>query len=190
MKFNIGCGKDIKGGWVNVDKMALPGVDWTCDLDQGIYALNTRWENQAKEIYMSHVLEHLKNPLGVMQELWRVAAPDCKLTVRTPYGSSDNAWEDQTHVRPYFVGSMAYFSQMYYKGADYGYRGDWEISEIILDVFADRCDSNEGTSIMEEIKMKRNMVNEMTTVFSAIKPLRDVNAGTYSTTHQVRLNFI
>lgn len=190
MKLNIGCGRDIKEGWINVDKMSLPGVDWVTNLDQGLYALNTRWENQVTEIYMSHVLEHLENPLPVLQELWRVATPDCKLIIRVPYGSSDNAWEDQTHVRPYFIGSMAYFSQMYYKGADYGYRGDWNIEEVSLDVFTDRCDSNDGAQVLEEIKIKRNMVNEMMVTLRAIKPKRDPHSEAYDAVHPVRINFI
>lgn len=188
-KLNIGCGRDIREGWVNVDRSSSVGANKIMDVDTDPWAYGTH--NKASEIHLSHVLEHLKNPLFVMEQLWLVAKPDALLYVRVPYGSSDNAWEDQTHVRPYFIGSFAYFSQMYYKGADYGYRGDWEIDHIVLDVFTDRCDSNEGERVMEEIKLKRNMVNEMQVLLKAIKPARDTNGdGKFQAVYPIKINFI
>lgn len=188
-KLNIGCGHDYKEGWVNVDKSRFVKADVYMDVDSDLWVPSNH--NKASEIYMSHLLEHTKNPLFVMEQLWLVSKPDAKLVVRVPYGSSDNAWEDQTHTRPYFIGSFAYFSQMYYKGADYGYRGDWEIAEITLDVFADRCNSGDGEKVMEEIKIKRNMVNEMHVLMRAVKPLRNPqNSKEFNSAHQVRLNFI
>ncbi len=31
-KLNVGCGKDIQQGWINLDSMALPGFDMVFDL--------------------------------------------------------------------------------------------------------------------------------------------------------------
>lgn len=188
-KLNVGCGRDIKPGWINLDKSPLVNADVVMDIN--IERFSSANYNKASEIYMSHVLEHLTNPLHVMEQLWLVAKPDCRIFVRVPYGSSDNAWEDQTHVRPYFMGSFAYFSQMYYRGADYGYRGDWEINQISLDVFADRCSSSDGNKVIEEIRLKRNMVNEMQVLMRAVKPMRDVNSSQeFNSVHEVKLNFI
>jgi hypothetical protein len=34
MKLNLGCGRDIKQGFVNLDYMPLPGVDVVADLER------------------------------------------------------------------------------------------------------------------------------------------------------------
>lgn len=188
-KVNIGCGHDLRKDWINVDKSPLVGADHVMDVNQDRWMVHNH--NKASEIYMSHVLEHLTNPLFVLEQLWCIAKPGALLYVRVPYGSSDNAWEDQTHVRPYFLGSFSYFSQMHYRGADYGYRGDWEIEQINLDVFADKCDSNEGERILDEIKQKRNMVNEMQVLMKAIKPFRDPHSlKDFKSVYPIKLNFI
>ena len=30
---NVGCGRNIQEGWINLDSAALPGVDLVCDLE-------------------------------------------------------------------------------------------------------------------------------------------------------------
>lgn len=176
MKFNIGCGGNSFPGWINVDMVEQPGVDIVMNIDRDKWDLNL-YENKATEIVMSHVLEHLHNPLFAMEQLWHIAAPGCLLTLKLPYGSSDTAWEDPTHVRPYFIGSFQYFSPSPYLINDYGYRGDWATKRIILDIETDRCDSNEGQAILEELKVKRNLVREMTVEMVAMKPRRELKMG-------------
>jgi len=188
MKLHLGCGGDILPGWVNVDLVKNQGVDWVMDLDTQTWPADV-YNNKVTEMLMSHVLEHLRNPLFVMEQLWKIAAPNCKLTIKVPYGSSDTAWEDQTHVRPYFIGSFLYFSQAAYVKNDYGYRGDWQVTKILLDVETNRCDSNEGLAVLEEIKTKRNMVREMTVELMAMKPMRDVKVGD-KTEYEIGISFV
>ena len=176
MKLNIGCGKDKKEGYINLDKG--PGVgDVEYDLEHiGLFNTPLPWDdNTFDEIYASHIIEHLRHPLAIMQELWRVAKPDCLLTVRVPYGSSDNAWEDPTHIRPYFLQSFAYFSQCAYGKADYGYKGDWQMvdrrlvmhEEISAAVWQDRLED-----MLDMIMTARNCVEEFICTMRAVKPAR------------------
>src|ERR1044072_7664210 len=120
LRLNVGRGRDIRAGWINIDSAALPGVDIVHDLE----SLKTKAlpldESSAEEILLNHVLEHIRDTLGLMQELHRVAKPDAKIRIYCPYGSSDDAWEDQTHVRAYFLNSWGYFAQPLYWRADYG----------------------------------------------------------------------
>lgn len=66
----------------------------------------------------------------MMQELHRIAKPGAKANFRLPNGASDDAFEDPTHVKQYFLQSFGYFSQPYYWRSDYGYRGDWKADKI------------------------------------------------------------
>ena len=114
IKFNIGCGRNVLEGWVNVDRCELPGVDITHDLEDCRYGCLPVEPNTVDEFLLSHVIEHVNDSLGLMQELHRIAKPGALATIRTPFGSSDDAWEDPTHVRAYFPNSFGYFSQPFY----------------------------------------------------------------------------
>ena len=131
-KLNVGCGRNIIEGWKNLDQVALEGVDIVTDIDQCQTTPIPMEDESVDEFLLSHVIEHVNNPLPLMQELYRIATPNAVALIRTPYGSSDDAFEDPTHVRQYFHGSFGYFSQPFYWRADYGYRADWQVETIQL----------------------------------------------------------
>ena len=176
-KLNVGCGRTPVPDAVNLDCADLPGVDCIFDLNWCVRGDRLPFEDDTFEsILMHHVLEHLPTPLPVMQELWRVARPGCRILVAVPYGSSDNAFEDPTHVRQYFTDSWGYFSQAAYGGADYGYRGDWRIVERILrlrDHWNPEQFTNTPEALLEIVMTHRNTVDEMLAVLEAVKPARE-----------------
>jgi SAM-dependent methyltransferase len=168
MKLNLGCGRSTLYGWTNVDRIQLPGVDVVADLNTAL----PFDDDSADEILLSHTLEHIQNTLPLMEELHRVAKPDALLVVAVPYGTSDDAWEDPTHVRPYFLGSFNYFSQPFYWKADYGFRGDWKTEEIVI-VADDRFRGKEPAEIARALHTERNVAREMVVSMRAIKPIRE-----------------
>ena len=172
LKLNLGCGRTILDGWINVDAVALPGVDVVADLDRCRTAPLPFDDASAGEFLLSHVLEHLSDPLPLMQELHRIAAPGALATIRCPYGSSDDADEDPTHVRRLFAGSFGYFAQPWYWRADYGYRGDWETRRIVLFVRRADHDGLALDAILRRVRERRNVVVEMVAELEAVKPAR------------------
>ena len=112
---------------------------------------------------------YFTDPLHVMGKLYTAAADGCLCTFALPYGSSDDAWEDPTHRRPYFVGSWAYFGQPHYWRADYGYRADWATVEVVLDLFEFDGDNDKAAS---EVMVFRNLVARQTVTLRAVKPAR------------------
>ncbi len=93
-----------------------------------------------------------------MQELHRIATPNAAVTFNVPYGSSDDAFEDPTHVRPMFMNSFLYFSQPAYWRADYGYRGDWQTEKITLFVPQETYAGKSGDEILRDVQSLRNVV--------------------------------
>lgn len=171
-KLNLGCGKKPLEGWINVDKIPLEGVDVVADLDQCQTTKLPFPDDSIDEFLASHLLEHLHDPLPFMEDLYRIAKPNAKITFRLPYGSSDNAFEDPTHVRPYFLQSFGFFSQPFYFKADYQYRGDWQPNQITLLVESQRHQGKTAEQILYEINTYRNIVKEMIVEMYAVKPIR------------------
>ena len=171
-RLHLGCGSDIRAGWINLDSCKLPGIDVIADLDDCRRTPLTFPADSIDEFLCSHVLEHLRDTLGLMQELHRIAKPGAIATFRVPYGYSDDADEDPTHVRRLFLYSFSYFSQRGYWYADYGYRGDWETENIVLTVDAGRHAGKSFDQIFEEVRTQRNVVLEMIATLRAVKPAR------------------
>lgn len=116
MKLNLGCGKDIKNGYVNLDCVKLAGVDVVHDIEKTPYPFKA---GTFTEIYASHVLEHLTDLALVMEELCRISKKGGRIIIHVPYFSNPGAFGDPTHKRfftyntfDYFVegGSLSYYS--------------------------------------------------------------------------------
>jgi SAM-dependent methyltransferase len=171
-RLNVGCGRNILPGWTNLDIAPLPGVDVVADLEKcGEQRLPFR-DSFFDEILLSHVLEHIRNLLPLVEELHRVAKPGAIATVRVPHGASDVAYEDPTHVRRFFASSFLYFGQPLYWRADYGYRGDWEARKITSIINRQENMGMSAQEILTRIYLLRNIAKEMVVEMIAIKPIR------------------
>lgn len=88
LKLNLGCGKDIREGWINCDKYPGPGVGMVFDIQDGLpFDTETVWRIEA-----AHVLEHLFKPdvINALWECFRVLVPGGVLVIRVPYGDDGN----------------------------------------------------------------------------------------------------
>jgi SAM-dependent methyltransferase len=188
-RLHLGCGTDIRSDWINLDARKLPGVDVVADLDDCRDTLLPFPNDSIDEFLGSHVLEHLRDPLALMQELHRIAKPGAVATFRVPYGSSDDADEDPTHVRRFFLRSFSFFSQVTYTRADYGYRGDWRTTNIVLTMDSARHGGKSPDELFETIRTQRNAVVEMIATLRAVKPAR-VPGGTKADSMSVAIEFL
>jgi glycosyltransferase involved in cell wall biosynthesis/SAM-dependent methyltransferase len=171
-RLNVGCGRNALAGWINLDIAKMPGVDIVADIEKCAFAPLPFESDSIDEFLLSHVIEHIHASLDLMQELYRVAKPNAKATIRVPFGGSDDAWEDPTHVRAYFTNSFGYFSQPFYWRADYGYRGDWQPYRIVFLVEERSHKEMTPQAILDKIYTQRNVVREMIAELTAIKPAR------------------
>ncbi len=172
-RLNVGCGRNILEGYINIDSAALPGIDLICNLEELRERPIDLPDGTVEYFLLSHVIEHIRDSLGLMQELWRLAIPGAIAQIRVPHGANDDAWEDPTHVRAYFPGSFGYFTQPYYWRADYGYRGDWTVERLQLHVDRHRCAGLTPNEALALSRRERNIVREMICDLSAVKPIRE-----------------
>jgi SAM-dependent methyltransferase len=105
-KVNLGCGTDIRPGYVNVEAAALPGVDVTHDLS----VMPWPFENgQFREAILINVVEHLPNTVAVVEEVWRILDVGGKAIVRVPYWSCKDTYIDPTHVKGFHQKTFDFF---------------------------------------------------------------------------------
>jgi SAM-dependent methyltransferase len=117
MRLNLGCGADVREGWVNADlKARRPEV-------QAVDLRVTPWpwaDGSASEIVAQDVLEHLPDTVAFFDEAWRVLADGGRLTVRVPRFDNENAWRDPTHLRAFHPTTFEYFDPETQWGRRYG----------------------------------------------------------------------
>ena len=84
MKLNLGCGKDIRKGYINIDIYQHPGVklDYICDVSKKIPLKNKSIEY----VYIAHNLEHYNwlDAENVLREVKRVLKPKGKVRILVP----------------------------------------------------------------------------------------------------------
>ena len=108
-KLNLGCGNDIKEGYVNVDTRPEIHPDIVANLFEFPWPLET---DKYNEVYISHFVEHVPNLIPFMDELWRVCAPFAQVEIRGPYINTTGAAQDPTHYRGLCTQLFHYFSKI------------------------------------------------------------------------------
>ena len=171
LRLHLGCGRERLDGWLNIDTASSDATDLICDLD-GPGLLEEFGPDCVDESVAIHVLEHLHRPLEFMQALWTITKPGGIARFETPYGTSDDAWEDPTHTRPYFLGSWGYFGQPHHWRANYGYSADWQVRAVELHVNAEQWRQHTDTQVLNFVQSTRNVVSVMRCELEAVKPAR------------------
>ncbi|MDP2593158.1 MAG: methyltransferase domain-containing protein [bacterium] len=114
-KLNLGCGMDVKQGWVNLDSASLPGVDVAHNLD----VLPLPFEDEVfDEILCQDVLEHV-NLSPLLSDLHRILKKGGLISVRVPHFTSKNAYTDPTHRNFFAVRTFDFFLKSAIKGRGY-----------------------------------------------------------------------
>lgn len=107
---NLGSGKKIVPGAVNVDVTEGLGADLVHDLDLRPWPLP---DGQFDEVLANDVVEHCANVIEMFEEIHRVCRDGAVVRVTVPHFSCANAFTDPTH-RHYF----GYFSFDYLTGGN------------------------------------------------------------------------
>ncbi len=121
-RLHIGCGKDIKKGFVNLDSVKLPGVDVVHDLNKQPYPFKS---NEFSEVHAFMVLEHLENWTKCMEELYRITKPGAITRIKVPFFPSMYAVIDPTHRNFYTYNTFDYFDPTH--GLNYYFKAKFKV---------------------------------------------------------------
>ncbi len=125
-RLNLGCGTDIRAGYVNLDVAPLPGVDVVHDLaDLPLPFTDGRFS----EIVCKDVLEHL-DYVPVLRELHRILRPGGLLHVEAPHFTSRAVYLDPTHRTAFTIDTLRFFVPSDAFFAVRGYYFDFAFSSV------------------------------------------------------------
>ncbi|MBT5492698.1 methyltransferase domain-containing protein [bacterium] len=122
-KLNLGCGNDIREGWINLDIASLEGVDIVHDLN----ILPLPFENEEFDYIICYdILEHIFDYIPLLKELHRIVKKDAIIEIKVPHYTYSRAYVDPTHIR-YFAMELFYF---FVKGSSRAYYFDFSFNKI------------------------------------------------------------
>jgi SAM-dependent methyltransferase len=185
VNLNVGSGRNFEPGFLQLDRVQHPGVDVVYDLEHAASGRPLPFGDDTVDfILCSHVLEHVRGLVDAMREFHRVLKPGGHLLVIAPYASSDDAWEDPTHVRAFTEKSFMYFDERLY--ATDGHAGSYpsEVDYIFEPVrlqcvphpeYADLArqaafDPAARAELETKKRFLRNVIQEVHAVLKAVKP--------------------
>lgn len=104
-KLNLGCGNDIKEGFVNLDITNLDGVDVVWDLNEVPLPFD---DITFEYIECNDILEHI-DLVKIMPELHRILTTRGKITIRVPHFTSRFNYIDPTHINRFSIQTFEFF---------------------------------------------------------------------------------
>ncbi len=94
-----------------LDQHRFDGVDVICDLNEGI-----PYEAESADVILArHFLEHLSDPIKIMNEIWRVLRMGGEAHVIVPSTDGPGAFQDPTHKSFWNENSFLYYSHPTYQ---------------------------------------------------------------------------
>ncbi len=123
---DLGCGPNKVRGAFGVDVRSVSGVDLVCDIEQTLPFK----ASSVEVVWLRHVIEHVRDLIGLMEEVYRISRHGAAVEVVVPYYTSRGAFRDPTHVRYITEDTFQYFEVP----TDYGIRTNFKIEKITYDV--------------------------------------------------------
>jgi len=123
---DLGCGSKKIDGAIGLDRRLEPGVDLICDFEHEL-PLKT---DSVDIMNMSHIMEHVRDLIPFMEEVYRVCRPGSEVRVIVPYYTSRGAFRDPTHVRFITEDTFQYFESP----TNYGIKTNFRIEKIDFDM--------------------------------------------------------
>ena len=105
---DLGCGQNKFPNSVGVDYAGNAHADVQHDLDIYPYPLA---ESSCDVVLLRNVIEHVRNVVGLMEEVHRIGRPNGEVIITTPHFSSLYSYQDPTHVRHLAYDSLEYFTE-------------------------------------------------------------------------------
>jgi ubiquinone/menaquinone biosynthesis C-methylase UbiE len=112
---DVGCGINKYPGSIGIDRIEGTAADLIADLEHLPYPLA---DNSFDHLRLIHVIEHLDDVIGTLEELHRLGRPGATLLIETPHYTDFSSFCDPTHKHHLNSFSLRYFGE---DNAGFGY---------------------------------------------------------------------
>lgn len=165
IKLNLGAGHKRYDGMFNVDVLETYDPEILCDLDVDGLPLP---DSSCQVIIADYVLEHVRDVLQTMQEIWRVCVNEAEIFVGVPYFGWAGAHKDPTHTHLFDVDSWKYWNSRDDSIPHYRFTGNFDL--IKLDI-ATHPDLDLVPDDQRDFAMKHfiNMITKLNFYLKAVK---------------------
>jgi len=157
---DIGCGPNKIEGAIGLDHHPDSQADVLADFEHGYFPFA---DESFEHVECSHVIEHVRSPVRLMEECWRVLEVGGTLKVKTPHYTHWTSWGDPTHYHHF--GSHA-LSQFTWEGATVYYK--CRFSMISMDLRCSTLPSRVLKALLGQERFERS--------FSKFFPIREIIA--------------
>lgn len=99
-RINIGSGRKVLKGWDNLDNHRKFGANVIMDLEKPLKIKSNTYDY----VLFENTIEHMSNPLRVMEEIFRITKVGGKICVIVPYGRG--VWDSIDHRKEFWIITM------------------------------------------------------------------------------------
>jgi predicted SAM-dependent methyltransferase len=164
---DLGCGKKKRPGTIGVDYSDRHDADVIHDLNVFPYPFE---DNSIDQVYLDNVIEHLNDPMRVMEEVHRICKVGAQVKVIVPYFRSLYAFTDPTHKHFFAVDSFAFYDPDHIICQRYDYvETRFKVEKV---VFNETLVSRAFTKLV--VTLANKWPNRYERLFSHILPLDDI----------------
>jgi len=125
---DVGCGRNKQPGAIGIDCNPASRADVLCDLNRTPYPFA---DNSFDRVLALHVIEHVDDVIGTMEEFHRLARPGGTVRIVTPHYTDFSSFCDPTHRSHLNSFSFRYFGPDH---GGFGYYSEARFREISLRV--------------------------------------------------------
>jgi SAM-dependent methyltransferase len=125
---DVGCGIRKHPGSIGIDRNPRSRADVVCDLDRLPYPFR---DNSFDHLRAIHVIEHLSDVVGAMEEFHRLVRPGGRIRIETPHYTDFSSFCDPTHRSHLNSFSFRYFGPNH---GGFGYYTTAKLKELSVRV--------------------------------------------------------
>ncbi len=96
-RVDLGAGTTKQPGFIGVDRFPMPGIDVIADLDRPLPFP----DSSVDLVYASHALEHVKDLMTTMREIYRICKHGAEVCIIAPYSAQALNLVNPYHKQPF-----------------------------------------------------------------------------------------
>jgi SAM-dependent methyltransferase len=159
LSIDVGCGAKKRPGYVGVDALPVEGVDHVLDLASQPLPFA---DQSVGQIFSSHCIEHVHEPLPLLRELTRVSSHGARIELWAPYSWHGDA-HFYSHVSPFNERQFLHMGVYHpaYWATEMGAK--WALREVVFSIFPHVLEDLEdnGVSVGFALRYFKDVAHEM-----------------------------